>query len=198
MTVKANFSTGKVGSGTKLWFGTLKKKRERENFSNLDQVHFESLRFITVLKAPKNILYILKNFEMFRTHLHNFKRQISIVLLSYPIQNTPLPSIYSQKPIFSKVWDRAGQDPSQEEERGPSSSHPRSSRWSPSPMRSGRSVFRTFSHFFWFTKKWEVGRRGQQTNLILYLASLSITLPFSKSNICIAQEPPFLSLLGET
>ena len=111
---------------------------------------------------------------MFRTHLHNFKRQISIVLLSYPIQNTPLLSIYSQNLIFSKAWDRAGQDPSQEEERGPSSSHPRSSWWSPSPMRSGWSVFRTFSNFFWFTKKWEVGGRGQQTNLILYLASLRL------------------------
>ena len=43
----------------------------------------------------------------------------------------------------------------------------------------------------------EEGGRGQKTNVILFLASLSITLPFSKRNICIAQEP-LLSLLGET
>lgn len=103
MTLKANFSTGKVGSGKKLWFGALKKKKRMGKFQHLRSSAFWDFEIYYSLKAPKNISYVLKNFEMFRTiyTISKCKFQLFFCHIPSKILLSPtyiLKTLYSQKP----------------------------------------------------------------------------------------------------
>lgn len=109
-----------------------------------------------------------------------------MVILSYSIPHPPLPHLYSQKPGTEHSVLRR-------ERRENRSAHPAAIPGScqVQPREIRRNGVRTFSIFFDQTRKWH--GREQPTSLTLaalelFLASLPITLSFSKRNIFIIQE----------